>query len=231
MNPSTQPIKIDSIIRSKRKTFSLVVKKDGRLVIRAPLFATNVQIHVLVQENEAWIRSKQEQVRNQVSKPAPYHFQEGEEFPFLGKWYSLAMIDQQLVPLFLEDRFYLSKRAQPKAEQIFIQWYRMKAEEVIKERLDIFSAIYAFKFNQVRIKDIRTRWGSCSTKRNLNFNFRLVMAPLNVVDYVIVHELVHLNIQNHSGAFWEEVKKIIPTYKTEKDWLRKFGASISLFIH
>jgi len=224
-------MKIDQIIHSKRKTFAIVVTRDGNLVVRAPLRATDAQIESMVNENSKWIRSKQEEVRIKRSHEKPKQFVDGVQFPFLGKWYPLEIVDRQDTSLNLEDRFLLSREALLKAELEFANWYRMKAHEIIKGRLEYYALRYNFKFNQVRIKDIHTRWGSCSMKGNLNFNYRLVLASIDVVDYVVVHELVHLSIKNHSKTFWAGVEHILPNYRISRTWLRKNGSSLNLFTH
>lgn len=94
--------------------------------------------------------------------------------------------------------------------------------------IEKYSRLYPFKVNQVRITSARTRWGSCSGKNNLNFTYRLAMAPLNVIEYVVVHELAHLKHRNHSKAFWNEVGMIKPDYRKDRDWLKKNGFHLTL---
>ena len=83
-------------------------------------------------------------------------------------------------------------------------------------------------YNKIYIRDQKTRWGSCSSKGNLNFNWRLIMAPLFIMDYIVVHELAHLVHPNHSRDFWKLVKKIVPDYKEKKEWLKIYGNSLSI---
>lgn len=107
-------------------------------------------------------------------------------------------------------------------------WYRERASEVIAERLAAVNAALAYTFRKVNIRDQKTRWGSCSTRGDLAFNWRLVMAPLDVIDYVVVHELVHLKDLSHSAAFWERVARIDPAYRLHRRWLNDHGASLRL---
>jgi predicted metal-dependent hydrolase len=85
-----------------------------------------------------------------------------------------------------------------------------------------------FAWKQIRISSARTRWGSCSTTGNLSFTWRLVLAPLEVIDYVVIHELVHTTIKNHSPAFWHRVAEIMPGYKQQVTWLKRNGRFLSL---
>ena len=104
--------------------------------------------------------------------------------------------------------------------------YRKKAKLVFRERADYFASSMGLSFNRIAIREQRTRWGSCSSKKNLNFNWKLLLAPPQVLDYVVVHELCHLKQMNHSKAFWTEVEAVLPDYKERKRWLRENGAEL-----
>jgi len=108
------------------------------------------------------------------------------------------------------------------------QFYRRMARETILERLEYFKTRLGVKYAQVRIKEQKTRWGSCSGKGNLNFNWKLVMAPSDIIDYVVVHELCHLIHMNHSRNFWNLVERELPDYRARKRWLRDHGAALRL---
>ena len=90
---------------------------------------------------------------------------------------------------------------------------KLKAKEIILESLDFFAALYGVKYKRVSIRNQRTRWGSCSKKKNLNFNFKIALLPTELQDYIIVHELCHLKEFNHSSKFWNLVSRTIPNYR------------------
>lgn len=113
-------------------------------------------------------------------------------------------------------------------EQALYGWLYKKAEEVIGERLRYYCNIVGASYNRYCIKGQKTRWGSCSSKGNLNFNWRLVLAPLWVLDYVVVHELSHLRHMNHSKEFWNTVASYLPEYKKAVQWLKENGGSLRL---
>jgi predicted metal-dependent hydrolase len=113
-------------------------------------------------------------------------------------------------------------------EQALVSWLLRKAEEVIDERLKYYRDIVGVSYNRFCIKAQKTRWGSCSSKGNLNFNWRLIMAPQWVLDYVIVHELSHLRHMNHSKEFWNTVANYMPEYKKAVAWLKENGGSLKL---
>jgi hypothetical protein len=122
--------------------------------------------------------------------------------------------------------FRLSRNAQARAQAAFVRWYKARALEVLTERVEALAAQHGFRYERIRISSARTRWGSCSSRGTLSFTYRLVMAPLEVVDYVVVHELVHTRIRNHSKVFWRAVGEIIPDYKRHVTWLRRNGPSL-----
>ncbi|MHB1392929.1 MAG: M48 family metallopeptidase [Clostridia bacterium] len=111
-------------------------------------------------------------------------------------------------------------------DEAFGSWFNKRAEEVFSERLKYYCGIIGVKYHRFCIKAQKTRWGSCSSKGNLNFNWRLVMAPEWVLDYVVVHELAHLKHMNHSKEFWDTVAIYIPEYKKAVAWLKENGGTL-----
>jgi len=149
-------------------------------------------------------------------------------FPFLGSSFNLKLVGPQRPFLQFDGGFTLSHTAQMKGKQIFTNWYKERAYEIISERVQAYAQRYGFAPRQVKITSAKTRWGSCSPNDGLNFTWRLVMAPLEVIDYVVIHELVHLRIRNHSSKFWKEVGLIDPDYKNKRKWLRENGEKLNL---
>jgi predicted metal-dependent hydrolase len=130
--------------------------------------------------------------------------------------------------LFNNNTFSLLRDHLPVARDLFINWYKEKAYEKISERVEWYAKKRGFVYNKINITDANQRWGSCSPKGNLNFSWRLIMAPLSVVDYVVVHELVHLEERNHTKFFWTKVKMLIPEYEKYKKWLKENGYLLRL---
>ena len=221
-------MKIDQIIRTRRKTFALIVQRDGSLVVRAPLRASDKQIGDLVQEKEKWIIAKQEAARRMYANTRPKEFVNGEGFLYLGKSYKLAIVDGNQPALSLSDQFYLTKSALPHAEAVFKAWYKQRAKQIISERAAWYAAQNGFVYQRVNITGARTRWGSCGRRGTLNFTWRLIMAPLRVIDYVVIHELAHLKQKNHSKVYWNEVKRLMPDYEDHISWLKANGDTLRL---
>ena len=110
--------------------------------------------------------------------------------------------------------------------QVFERWYREQARQILPGRVEFFASQYEFPYRGIRITSARTRWGSCSAKGSLSFSWRLIQAPLAVVDYVVVHELVHTLVHNHSKQFWDRVGTIMPEFQSRRRWLREHGRQI-----
>jgi predicted metal-dependent hydrolase len=147
----------------------------------------------------------------------------------MGKEYPLALVSSQRPALtFSAGRFRLAKSALSKARPAFIRWYRLQARSVVSARVELLAKQHKFSWKKIRISSARTRWGSCSSTGTLSFTWRLVMAPPDVIDYVVVHELVHTQVRNHSSKFWRRVAEIMPAYKDKVSWLKKNGRFLTL---
>jgi len=214
-------VKIDQVIRTKRKTIALQITDDATLIVRAPFDVSNEAINRVVLKHSKWIENKKEQILSRDPKVLKKEFVNGEGFLYLGRYCRLKIVDNLEEPLRYENGFFLSRDYLPVAERVFIDWYKEKAYEKISERVEWYAKKRGFKYNKLNITSPQRRWGSCTSKKNLNFSWRLIMAPLPVIDYVVVHELVHLEERNHSKAFWEKVKMLMPEYEKHKEWLKE----------
>ena len=106
---------------------------------------------------------------------------------------------------------------------IQFNWYKLEARKVVKKRLQELSKKYSYSCNKVFIRNQKTKWGNCSGKKNLSFNWRLIKTPQFVMDYVVIHELVHTEIFEHSRQFWAKLKSVYPNYKESIQWLDRYG--------
>ena len=221
-------MEIKKVIRSKRKTISLQVSDNATLIVRAPFKVSDEIINRVILKHSNWIEKKKKEIQARDLKFAKKEFVNGEGILYLGDYYRLRLVEKQEIPLDFENGFYLSKDYLVGAKGIFIDWYKERAYEKISERVRWYAQKRGFKYNRINITNAPKRWGSCSCRNNLNFSWRLIMAPLTVVDYVIVHELVHLDEKNHSTAFWNKVKMLMTDYKKHQEWLKKNGHLLRL---
>ncbi len=218
-------IKIDKVIKSKRKTFSLEITQDARLIVRAPFGASLGLIQDIVSQKINWIKKKKSQMN--LRKKKPKKFIEGELFLYLGQKYPLKLKSQKIA-LDLNKNFNLSASEIKNAKEIFTNWYKKEAKIIIQDRVDYYAELNKLKYQKIRITSAKKRWGSCSANNNLNFSWRLVMAPMEIVDYVVVHELAHIKEKNHSSKFWQVVERIMPDYKQRRKWLKENGHLLNL---
>ena len=219
-------IEIHKLVRSKRRTLALIVETDGTLTVRAPLRMKEADIWRFIEAKTDWIKRRQAKV--QIEALPPRQYVDGEMFWYLGEEIPLRLVPRQKPALVMDGVFKLTKSAQPEAQSVFVDWYRKQARTVLAERVELFVQKYGFNVKKIRISSARTRWGSCSHKGTLSFPWRLVMAPPDVIDYVVLHELCHLKEMNHSKAFWAQVQSILPDYKRQRSWLKKKGNSLRL---
>ncbi len=216
-------ISIDRLVRSRRRTIALVIEQNGNLTVRAPLKMAAVHIRLFVETHADWIKKNQAKI--QSSQPvSPKRYVEGGKFLYLGESFPLIIVPRQRPALvFTGTTFRLAKNALPGAPEAFVRWYKQQARLLLSERVLALATEYGFKYRKIRISSARTRWGSCSSLGTLSFTYRLVMAPLQVVDYVVLHELVHTQVGNHSRTFWDRLGKLMPDYKQRLAWLKKNG--------
>jgi hypothetical protein len=215
------------IVRSKKrkKSISIKVEKDGTIVVRAPQGATDPQIKQVIKRKEDWINRKVKAQRHKQREVVEHNYEEGEKFLYLGEEYELRFVrDGSLESgenILLEDYLYFDYDCVPRADEVFEDWYRKEALGIMESIAEEYDQYFAGKYEKIKISWAKKRWGSCTSAGNLNFNWRIIMAPIEVVRYVVVHELCHLVHHNHSRDFWEYVESFVPDYKRSKEWLKK----------
>jgi predicted metal-dependent hydrolase len=217
------------LIRSKRRSIGLQVTTDALLVVRAPNSLNLRKVEEIVHQKASWIKKKQQEMLSfKVLSPSK-KFIAGEKFWFLGEQYELQLVSGIKGRVrFQNEKFVMNSNVQPRARVEFENWYKWEAKKYLKSRVAFLAKKFGYKYNQVRITSAKTRWGSCSSKKNLNFSWRLIMVKPEIIDYVIIHELAHLKQMNHSKKFWNLVEKMMPEYKEHRMWLREKGKMYSI---
>ena len=213
-------IPVEKIIRSRRRTIALVITPDGHLIVRAPLKAPAAMIEDLIREKRSWILKKIGEIRQRPAATV-HAYNEGEMFLYLGRIYPLHIVESGNSPIERTDRLCVCRTLLPDIKHRLKCWYMQEAQREIRARCMWFSMTTGYTPKSIRITDARQRWGSCTSTGGLNFSWRLIQAPLEIVDYVIVHELVHLRQPDHSKKFWSKVKDIMPDYERRREWLRE----------
>lgn len=220
---------------ARRKTIGLTVERDSSLVAHLPQGADIDQARELIRTKLVWVHQKlathKDNGREEVFRRP--EFVDGEGFYFLGRHYRLKLIDipSDAPPVatvrFEGDRL-LFRREQVKAGQKRIaEYYTRAAHPYLNDavnRWKRFVSVEPARF--VQVMDLGFRWASCSSDGTLNFHWRIMQLPPQVIDYVVVHELVHLKVPDHSPAFWNHVGLVLPDYERHRRWLREVGGSL-----
>ena len=215
-------IKIDKRIKSLRKSVSIEINHLGQLIVRTPLQISEKYLEHLLDTRQEWIISKQNQMRQKQMDYGPRKFIHGEKFLYLGEERELTIATIQDRPLILTDNgFSLREKDCPWAAELFKRWYKRQATSHLFPRLEQLSTATGINYRSLKITNAEKRWGSCSAKHSLCLSWRIMMVPQWVIDYIIIHELVHIKHLNHSPEFWKLVTKKCPDYKKAEEWLKK----------
>ena len=219
------------VIRSKRKKTATIEVLPGDIVrVLTPDELTEEQIRTLLEPRLTWITEKLRLIRD-IPVPRKREFVNGESFPFLGKDYRLKLLRGHEGANFIKNgRIYVPTpkhfgdcKPDGYIQNRLVDWYKYQAETKFKDRVNIFAKKLVVEPHSISIKEYKARWGTCTPKGDLIFNWRLVMAPVSVIDYVVVHELCHLDVADHSEDFWKLVASVKPDYKNDQEWLRFAG--------
>lgn len=227
------------LLRTRRKTVGVHVRTDGAVEVRAPLRISKREVHEVVERFRPWIEKKRAEHLARTRKLRARRFDHDDEIPYLGRTLTLRVREVRGAPVqppvrrgtFLEVRVAqgLSVPARRAVTRHAVgTWLLGEAQRIFHERHVLASELVGQSAKKVVIKDMRTRWGSCGPSRRMSLNWRLIMAPLDVIDYVLVHELTHIFVSNHSAAFWRRVGRAMPHYEPHRDWLKAHGAELEL---
>lgn len=214
--------------RKRRRTISLHIKEDGKIVVYAPYSTLKCEIEKFIKEKRSWIVEKISEKERSI-REAEKAFLPGEKFLYLGELYPLEIGDNnhKKNPLKLSfGKFILDKDYIEEAKDLFIQWYKGEAKEKIVGRVNYHSNRLQLFPKGTKITSAKYRWGSCSRDNRLSFSWRIIMAPLSIIDYILIHELVHIKEKNHSKRFWSYLESILPDYRKNRLWLKKNGNAL-----
>lgn len=216
---------------SRRKTTALKIK-NGEVSIHIPKRQSIEIARHFVKQKTPWIQQKL-QYQAQQSLPDK-DFIEGESFLFLGKDYPL-----QLVPVerptttrktaqTIEIHGRLNRLPKSAIRAALIIWYKQQAELYLRSQTAFLAAKTGLSPRSITVKTYKARWGSCRIDGDIQYNWKLMLAPPDIIDYVIIHELCHLQQHNHSALFWQLVHRHYPNFKTARLWLKNNGASLEI---
>lgn len=215
--------------QSKRKTTSIFIERDGSVSVLAPEGYDAEKIEQILEQKRSWIYRNLAEWEDLNRTHVERQFVSGEGFPYLGSNYRLKLVDDQQEDLILKNGYFLMRRDRAdRGMELFKHFYRNKGLSRVTKRVAYYAPKLGVDYRTVRVMELQHHWASCSTKGDLNFHWRCLMAPLSVLDYIVVHELAHRLHRNHNAAFWDAVDKVLPDYQKQVSWLKHNGAGMTL---
>jgi len=210
---------------AKRRKLTISVERDRTVVVHAPVSTTDEKIHEIVESKRQWIYEKTRHAQKYQDLPHPpgKELVSGESAPYLGRNYRIEVKKNGLSEIQFDHKFLIPAAHAANRKEVLKEWYIGKAREKILPRVSRNARELGVDYSAAKIVDNKYRWGSCTVKDNVNFNWRLIKAPMFVIDYVIVHELAHLIESNHTPRFWNIVRTQTPTMEKAKAWLKENG--------
>lgn len=238
-NYGTTTIDYNLIRNPQTDTVSIAVEWQNGITVSAPDSLPIDAINSTLYKKGAWILNKWYEVNEIVEAPLPKEYVSGEKFAYLGRHYKLKVLKNETVKSvtlsLYRGRFIASiPNNQSQKEQrdelyiAFKQWYLLHGQAKVQERLNYYEQIMGVTANKLSLKEQKMRWGTCTKEGAIYLNWRITMAPVSVIDYVLVHELAHLKYPDHSNEFWRFVQSILPDFEQRKEWLRINGPKLTI---
>lgn len=221
-------IKPDAIIKSNRRSLSITISQKGEVIVHAPKRLSLDRVMLFLNEKSSWIKEKQEMI---LSKNLAFkEVLDYEKFLFLGKKY-LKYEMQGVKKIELTQSCLLCPKGLTNNETLskVARWYMRTAKNVLAERLEYLADLMQLDYSAFKVSNSKNRWGSCDSKNVIKINFRLVMLPHKIIDYVLIHELSHLVEFNHSKKFYKVIESIMPDYQKYRKELKEYTAILQLF--
>ncbi len=211
--------------RADRKKSASIEVDNNRVIVTVPRSVADSRIQELVKKRSAWIKTKLKESALRPL-PKPKEFVSGETFPYLGKNYRLKVQIGSTASVGIYKGYLVVTLPNEVPDQdkkvrlLLEKWYRSHAEKHLKEKTDRFSKVVGVSPKSVSVRSYKSRWGSCSSNGELTYNWRIILAPHRIVDYVVVHELCHLLEHNHSPRYWNHVEYHVPDWRECREWLK-----------
>ena len=218
------------VVRSLKSKSAAIEIDKGIVKVTVPQNLSDYRVDELVKKRTIWIK-KQLKIEAETPSLRPKEYVNGESFSYLGRNYRLKCVDDEAPNVKLKHGYltvYLSNALKENEKEDFIRralkdWYQARALEKLKEKTKRYSSIIGVTPQSVKIKEYKARWGSCSLKGDISFNWRIIISPHHIVDYIVVHELCHLVEYNHGNKYWKQVASVVPNYIECRNWLKENG--------
>lgn len=225
-------------INENEEFVNIIIDPTKGVIIKTPKKVPENEIQEILKKKGLWVLQKLEKINSIAEKPSKREFVSGEKLPYLGRHYRLKVYKKTNQPTVIKWRqgkffVYINSQLDSEKQRAIIfksiaKWYIEHAEKVIAERTVFYAPRVGKQPSQIKIKEQKLRWGSCTKNGGVNFNWRIIMSPLKIVDYVVVHELCHLIFPYHSHQFWNRMGAVLADYEKRREWLRINGPKLDL---
>jgi predicted metal-dependent hydrolase len=228
---------VEYIKGKKDVSLSVCLTEGVKLVV--PKGMDSVKLEKILHKKAPWILKKKYELDEVSAAPPPKEYVSGEKFAYLGRHYRLKVYKSESLNSptlnFYQGRFIVEipsnmsdDEKSKKLSNLFKHWYTIQGNKKIMERLKIYIPKMELEPSNIAFKEQQKRWGTCTGDGAIYLNWRIMMAPMSIVDYVLVHELAHIKYPDHSPDYWRFVRSILPAYEIRKEWLRVNGPLLSL---
>ena len=225
--------------KSNLKNITIKIKYPDIVTVSSPKSVNDEYIHDLVLSKGKWILKKLTEFKIKETENPPILLIDGDLIPYLGNYYRLNVHKEtntiKCSLIFEKDKFIAkvpynisSDKQYIELKKLLVNWYLTKGRKLIKERLSIYSKKLNLYPESITLKEQKTSWGTCSSKGNIYINWKILLAPLDIIDYVLVHELCHLKHMNHSKEYWQLVSTIFPNYKEKRNYLKENSLKLNI---
>lgn len=226
---------LGEIIKSNRRGISLEVLSNGNLTVRATKSLNKKQILDIIKNNDQWIYDKVKSIKEKNEIFIKREYKSNDLLLFLGEYYKLKLVKTSL-PIEVDIDYKLKiitvyiegNNKKEVVKDKLEKYYKKFATQYLKDRVEFYSLKFKEKPREIKIKEQKRRWGSCSGDNRIFFNWKIIMANKDIIDYLIVHEMSHMKEKNHSKNFWNTVQEVLPNYKESKSWLKENGITLQL---
>jgi predicted metal-dependent hydrolase len=209
---------------ARRKSVQITVDRRGELLLSAPEVCPTRVMERFVREKRFWIYTKLAEKEALGFSLPTKRYVNGEGFPYLGRNYRLLLVDGQHTPVKLEHgRFKMARSATGGGRDHLVRWYTARAEPWLAKMVAAYQRRLDVAPSGITVQDLGYRWGSCGKSGRLYFHWRTILLPPRIVEYIAVHELVHLQHPHHTPAFWARVERVVPDFALRKAWLAEHG--------
>lgn len=219
---------VDAVIRTKRKTISILISPQGKVIVRAPIDCPTSYINNIIIKRQSWILKNQTKIQQRAA--LNQDIINYKKVLYEGKVYRLALASNIKKITLYNDALYIPyKMPKEKIKANIVKWYKQNALKLAQERVTLYANIMQLHPQNVSINNTKSSWGLCNNRGEIKLNWRIAMLPGNLLDYVVVHELAHLCEFNHSKRFWQLVLGVFPDTKERRAELKKGDYLLQLF--